>query len=399
MKRFSAPSSELRAYNFMAGATAGLAESPAHFEKKKEDGESILRIFDMPVFRSGTFRDSWGEQTTWEPEHMKAMVDNYSALASRQILESAPVRDGHPAIFSGLTPGAGAVVGWHTEIKTKELKAKDGVTYTYVLADYEVTEPDAVGKIDRKTWRNRSAEIGTYRTNNEAEYWPAYMGFAYVDLPAVELLNGHNNAFSKESPNRFFISSVAIPKATEPVEGAPVGDENKTGDQTPATQPAAPAAQAPTQVHAAPAPSFVVFGKSTTDIGAVQAHINTLELFQRESREKARKDFVSSLATSNKILAKDVDAQTAFALSLSDEQYGKWTEMYSAAPSVPGIGSEPQGQSPTTPEPTGTPDPKATRIAELQGTLRMHSAAGASKEDIEKMASYQELQSLLAAAK
>jgi hypothetical protein len=29
----------------------------------------------------------------------------------------------------------------------------------------------------------------------------------------------------------------------------------------------------------------------------------------------------------------------------------------------------------------------------------MHSAAGASKEDIEKMDSYQELQSLLAAAK
>ncbi len=387
-KHFSIADPDTRVYNFMAGG-AGIpaSESPMKFAKSET---GVLSITDMPVFRSGTFRDSWGDQMTWEAEHMQQMVDNFDLLSSRNLVDSVPVRDGHPAMFSGLAPGAGEVVGWHTGLRIKELTARDGITYTYLLADYEITEPHAIGKVERRTWRNRSSEIGRYVTNQEAEYWPVYLGFAYVDLPAVEHLNGHSKAFSKESNNRLFFMSG---------EGAPVGDK----DTTPATPaapaapavPAAPAAPAtPVAQHSAPAVSVKLFGRDVTDLGEIQRHIDTLEQFQADTRKQARVDFVNGLATANKILAGQVEATAAFAQTLTDEQYSAWCGTWSAAGTVPGLG-EVHGQSATTEAPAAA-DAKASRIKTLEDTVAMHSRNGMPKERLEKLASYVELQQLKA---
>ncbi len=388
-KHFSIADPETRVYNFMAGG-AGIpaSESPMKFAKSET---GTLTITDMPVFRSGTFRDSWGDQMTWESEHMQQMVDNFDLLSSRNLVESVPVRDGHPAMFSGLAPGAGEVVGWHTGLRVKELTAKDGSTYSFLLADYEITEPHAIGKVERRTWRNRSSEIGRYVTNAEAEYWPVYLGFAYVDLPAVEHLNGHSKAFSKESNNRLFFMSG---------EGAPVGDENKT-PATPATpaapaEPTAPAAPA-TQVanHAAPSISLKLFGRDVADLGEIQRHIDSLEQFQTDTRKQARADFVSGLAVANKITAAQVEATADFAQSLSADQYTAWVATWSNAGTVPGLGSAPQG-APASTENPATEDVKAKRIATLETTVAMHTKNGMPKEKLEKLASYIELQQLKA---
>lgn len=387
-KSFSTPDTDTRVFNFMAGVTGGIAKSPMKFAKG-DDG--VLHVTDMPVFRSGTFRDSWGDQTTWEPSHMQSMVDNFDMLASQEVLESVPVRDGHPAFLAGLTPGAGAVVGWHNGLRVEDLKARDGNTYNYLLASYDITEPDAVGKISRGTWRNRSAEVGGYRTNKEAEHWPVYMGVAYVDLPAVEHLNNHSKAFAKNSPNKFYFMSgegaqVVDAKPTEVAPVAPVA--------TPPTVPAAPAAA---QVHAAPAPTFKLFGRETSDVAEVQKHIATLEQFQSDTRDAARVDFVNGLATTNKILAAQIDGTLAFAKSLTDEQYNSWVGTWGAAPVVAGVGSAPQGQAPTT-DPQGAPaaDAKSERIATLEGTVAMHSRMGKSADELAKLPSYVELQKLKA---
>src|ERR1044071_1004134 len=59
----------------------------------KKGGKKIYS--GVAVFRSGTFRDSMGDLTTWEDLHVKQMVDNYDYLTSKNIIMSVPARDGH----------------------------------------------------------------------------------------------------------------------------------------------------------------------------------------------------------------------------------------------------------------------------------------------------------------
>ena len=70
--------------------------------KNASGGEQqVLRVEGMPVFRSGTFRDSMGFQNTWESMHMREMVLHYNHLKDSGIFADVPVRAGHPAFFGG----------------------------------------------------------------------------------------------------------------------------------------------------------------------------------------------------------------------------------------------------------------------------------------------------------
>ena len=165
-------------------------------KKYRQGGNGNLILEGVAVFRSGTFRDSMGFQHQWEPEHMTQMVDNYTILSSRGIITSVPIRSDHVGF---LDSSLKSVVGYHTGIRTEErINSVSGEMCTYLLADMEIIDPDAIQKIESGLWRNLSSEIGTYLTNAEAEYWPVYMGVAFVDFPAVE---GLANSFSKRAPN------------------------------------------------------------------------------------------------------------------------------------------------------------------------------------------------------
>lgn len=401
---------EGRFYPFAQGVNADLKTGIVQFSKQDS---GALALKDVPVFRSGTFRDSWGEQTTWTDDDLSRMVANYNYLKDARLLDDIPVRDGHPSFLSKGGPGGGEVVGWHTSLRTEKLESHDGNDYTYLLADFEVTEPHAAGKVERRTWRNRSAEIGTYGTNGDVEYSPVYMGFAYVDIPAVEGLkiNGHSRlaSFNRDSGNRFFFMAgrdLSVSTATTAPTGA--GTENPPAPTTPPPTPApaptptppapapAPAPQptppaqhsAPVQVH-----EFRVNGGVVSDFAAVQRHIDTLEKFQKESVEQARRDFVTSLATDNKILGNEetIKSMTEFALGLAPEQFVSWKATFAAAPGNPALQNHGAQTGGT---PAGTA--RAERIEVLKDTIQQHTMVGMSKEKIEKLDSYKELQTLMA---
>lgn len=353
-------------------------EQPKMYRKVESDKESPLVIEGMPVFRSGTFRDSWGEQHTWGERDIDDMVSNFARLRDDHLVPHVPVRDGHGGLFSG----RGEVVGWHTKLSAEMREAPhDKVKYNYLLADYEVTEPDAAGKVNRGTWRNRSAEIGRYTTNADAEVWPAYMGVAYVDLPAVEGLEG----FSRSDPKLYvFMSERGIsvgsptPPATPPVPATP-----------PASLAPGPVAPQPAPV-AAPAPfAFTVNGQTVTDPAQVQARINAYETAQRETRDANRKEFVTLLAQQNKITAPQLPSTEAFALTLDETQYAAWVKTWDVAPSSTLL--QQHGLQPTTPTHGVPVDAAADALSVAKDTVAMHRRAGMAADKLKKTPSYAQL--------
>lgn len=371
------------------------------FDKPKNSAnEGSPALYEkVPVFRSGTFRDSWGEQHTWTPDDMHAMVSNFESMRQTTV-PNVPVRDQHRSLFGG----GGEVVGWHTGLSAEERQSPhDQGTYTYLLADYEITEPDAAAKIERGTWRNRSAEVGRYTTNAEAEIWPAYMGFAYVDLPAVEGLN-----HSKPEDRKMFVfmaergtlvtqptpQPTPDPQAPAPTPQptptpAPTGppDPQPTPAEPPVVPQSAPAA--PVQPHGAPVQAFTINGQQVSDPIAVQRAITAYETAQRETRDANRKGFVQSLAAQNKITAPQITDTEAFALSLDDTQYGNWVKTWGLAPASSLL--QPHGA-----EPTGATHAPATQEpSDLDTALeivKQHQRANQTVDFIKKTSSYKKLE-------
>jgi hypothetical protein len=340
---------------------------------RKDSGVLILERLAM--FRSGTFRDSTGYQMTYDPLHMKQIVDNYEWLRDKKIFDDIPVRDGHPGWLIHGLEGNGKVVGWHDKVWTETLTAPhDDTEYDYILADIRITDPSAAASIENGTWRNRSAEIGRYTTNTEAEFWPVYMGVAYVDIPAVEGLKFSSSNTTPDRQVYVFMDSKETGVGTEPTTttGQPQG--TPLLGVTPAPQ------------------AFSINGQSLTDPVVVQNHITALEKFQAETVEGNRVAFVTGLAASNKILATQVDSLTAFAKGLNGEQFVAWQATFEAAPVQPVLGQHASGT--TNPENTAQNQPTAAPAQEVTDleVVKMHKHAGTPKAQIEAGASYKRLQ-------
>lgn len=314
----------------------GFGVEPVHY--KKDSGVYVVER--EAVFRSGSFRDSWGDLMTWEDLHIKQMVENFDYLRSKGVFAEVPVRDGHPGFLIHGIEGNGRVVGWHTGVTAEKVKSKiDGVEYDYLFASYEITEPDAVEKYKRGTWRNRSSEIMRYVTNDEAEFFPVYGGFAFVDIPAVEGLNfGRDSGAAPDGSGRvrYFVMSDKEINVTSPAPGNPAQPSQPA--QPAPTQPAPAPTAAPTQ-PAAPH-MFTINGQATSDYAAVQRHIATLEGAAAEARNTARADFVNGLVQANIILGgeQNVASMTAFAQSLSDEQFEQWKAGFQVMPRAAVLG-------------------------------------------------------------
>ncbi len=358
-------------------------------KKYKKDNGSLM-MEGVAVFRSGTFRDSSGLQNTWESIHMKQMVDNWDHLRNNKIFDDVPVRDGHPGWLINGTPGTGKVVGWHTSLRVEKMKSPvDDVEYDYLLADYEILDPDARRDIDSGLWRNRSSEIGGYASNSEAEFWPVYMGVAYVDIPAVEGLNFTTSKTAGPAPKVYVMFTQKETIVGEIPPAAP-----QQGAQQPANAPAAstqhgaPAAPAQTQV-------FSVNGVATSDFAAVQAHITLLEKFRSDTTEANRKGFVTALCAANKLPVTKQDSYEKFALALTPEQYTTWTETFDDV-EVPALlgqhghngGVANNGQAPAAQH---AANGSAAEIAQLREQVGMHKSAGMPKKSIEQMGSYKRL--------
>lgn len=367
---------------------------------KKDNG--VLVVKRKPVFRSGTFRDSMGIQSTWEPLHIDMMMNHFKMLRDRNILKDVPVRDGHPGWIMSGQEGNGKVIGWHTDLGSEELEIAQG-KFTFLLADYEITDEEGKAKEQSGTYRNRSSEIGEYHTNDEAMFWPVYMGVAMVDFSAVEGLNFSKFSSTSElkTPEGRVFHVFMDEKEAPAVSGA---QALPTGQATPAAAPAVPAVPAVPagQQHAAPAPApsfqFTLNGVGSTDFAAVQTHINNLEQFRTETESAAVENFVSQLVSDNKLLASQKDKTIAWAKTQSTEQFAAWKAIQEDVPAHPIVGQQ-FGSTNQATEGTGAQTNPAT-AALLQeyedacAVVRMHTKSGTKQVDLEKMASYQKMKSL-----
>lgn len=365
---------------FISPANLGLGLN--RVEYKKDNGVYVVQR--EAVFRTGSFRDSWGEMTTWDSLHAKQIVENFNHLRNTNVFSEVPVRDGHAGFIVNNLPGNGRVVGWHTGLVTEKAKSPiDGEEYDYIFADYEITEPDAAEKRQRGTWRNRSAEILRYVTNNEAEYYPVWGGFAFVDIPAVEGLNFSRDTSAPENGVRYFVMRETT--VTQPASGNP-------------TQPTAPAAPAQPP---APAPHmFSINGQATSDYAAVQRHISALENAQNEARNTARTAYVNSLAQSGRILGNEenLKSMTEFAMGLTDAQFETWSAGYAAQPQ-PAMFGQHNVASATGAAPIqgaavfsgGAAAPAGNDEIEIAKETVRHLRGSMSEDDVKKTASFAKL--------
>jgi hypothetical protein len=186
-------------------------------------------------------------------------------------------------------------------------------------------------------------------------------------------------------------------------EAPATGTEEETGTET------APATGTETAPEGEPSnkASFTVLvnGSATTNLQAVQQHINMLETFRSETIESSRIEFVENLSRQGKILATQVGNKPegtqaasgliAFALGLSDEQFSDWKATFDAAQTMSmfdphGTNSGDEGR----PMNGGSGDSVQDEIDTLEGIVAAHKASGMTEEQIESKASYKKLQAL-----
>lgn len=361
-----------------------------------------LILEDVPVFRSGTFRDMFGFQHTWEDIHIDQMVSHFNLLRDRGIFRDVPTRKGHGALFGDPIDN---IIGYHSSLRAeRRTNQVDGQEYLYLLANYEILDPDAIPKIQSTLWRNLSAEVGNFLTNNETEFWPVYQGVAYVDIPAVEGLS----QFSK-SPGVGQKFSIMLERE------APVSGNASTGTQsqgTPPTPPVPPPAVPPAPPVQPPAgpqmdPAafarasfmFTIGGRQTNDFAAVQSHITTLETAAAEARTANRRAFIKGLAEgpTPKIMAPQIEGIESYALNLDDAGWAAFEKSWGVAPGQPHTAQHgaPPANGSVVPASVPQGAQGTNDQVEIQaGIVRQHRLANMPKETLEKTASFQKLKAL-----
>ena len=369
---------------------------------KADNGKNVLTVTDMPVFRSGTFADSTGEVRTWDSFQMSQMANNFNYLKNNGTFAKVPVKRGHGGLLSDPMD---ALIGWHFSLSSKDMiSPADGQNYTYAVADFSIFDEEAQQNIADGNWPNRSAEIGTYVNNAGSEYFPAYLGFAYVVTPAVEGLNFAKAELAKKSTDRYTIL-VSNPKEFGMADND-IPDPLSAGTGTPPAG-GAPEGTPPVIQHSAPANAhvFSIGGQSSSDFAAVQRYIDGLETFQRETSTAARANFVSSLASGEnpRILQATVEGLQDMVKDFSDSQYAKFKATYEAMPAMSLTaqhGGDTANNSGDSNNAGGPVDAAKDRIAVLEGIVAHHKNGGImSPEQIKQTGSYVELQRLLAANK
>lgn len=357
---------------FTTGSTTDLAMDT------NDRGNSVLR--GLRVFRAGTFRDSLGIQHTWTLEHLTQMVFHYEMLRDNGRFPNVPVRVDH-------SRSAANVVGYIDSLYV------DG---DYLLADVEFTEPTALEKWERGTFRGRSAEVGFYETNDDEGFWPVFMGVAFVDIPAVEgLYSRQDNDFTvltEESrmTEQEWIEAAVYAQAIEHAEAVEAAEAEHR-----AAFYAQGLADARAEFAAGrdlPPATFTVAGERTSDHARVQAHIDALETAANEQAELARTAFVEGLVANHQITAPQGEQFTALVADMTEAQFEAFRAAYSDAPANPlfarhGDVTNPEGDAHTADE----------QIQVLEEIVANHRRSGLSEDAISKTASYKKLAELKAA--
>lgn len=380
------------------------------------NGNNGLRNFR--IFKEGTFKDSMGFQRTWESIHIEQFIAHFHLLKDGGFFIDPPLRIDHS--FS-----ARSLIGYIRDIY------RDPIVPTFLAATVEFTEPEAWDKWKRGTLRARSMEVGEFETNGEALFWPVVMGTAFVDIGAVEglyqtqdnklkqtyvfrdeentLTVGQGNSAPGPSPAPSNVSTPPTPPTptSPPAPGpaptpAPSPAPAPTPTPTPTTEASASVTE-PSTFHApagpAPVTHFRVNGATTNDFAAVQRHIDVLETAQREQTQQSRDDFVTSLGTSNRILASQVESLTNLARSMTPEQFDEFRKSYEVLPGSQLLASHGVQNNTTIPQNPAAGGTEPTELETLEEIVAQHKRAGMNPEKIQKTSSYKKLQELKTANK
>ena len=394
---------------------------------RKNDGSNNLVIQAMPVFRSGTFRNSWGEQTTYSDLHIQQMVTNFDYLKQTGIFADIPVRSSHPEPW--FRNSTEEVIGYVSSLTTeKRQHPVTGQEYTYLLADYEVSDPTAAEKIEKKLYRNRSAEVGMYADNDDAEYYPVLLGFAYVDIPAVEGLNfgkraevrryaldeegsqvGAENTdevtddtedtqdTQEESQNEEEAPEVEETSEEDNNEEPPAGGNfvvpEGSGDVTVNTEPpndeTDPPLGAPivgietegTGTFAGGHVSINFNGQTITDPAAIQGIVDSLFGVVKEDRNS----YVNLMFTANRITASQKKPLEEFVADLTVEQWGRFRSIFDDSPEIQALSFR-GGDAPNTVEVK-----KAQETEQLNSQVVEHLRLALGSERLKETGIYQRL--------
>ncbi len=328
------------------------------------------------------------------------MVFNFRMLRERGLFPNVPVRADHSWSVNSL-------VGYFADLRVEN---------NHLVADLEITEPEALERWNRGTYRARSLEVGMYETNDESVFWPVVMGVAFVDIPAVEglyrqqaspeahvfathmeeTLVGTKQPAAPEDPTNPTVQPTDPPtqpgttteaESKPPVVPDPAEGRSEGAETEQARQPVTHGGRSAT--------TFRVAGQPVSDFAAVQAHIDALEHFQRETRDENRRMFVRHLVADHKIAATQGESLTAHALSLDDTQWTAFTAVYENAPSLRLFGEFGNGVT----NPSGEPPSNADEAAVLEETVAMHRRSGMTDEQVKQTPSYSKLEALRAATR
>ena len=388
---------------------AGIEQSHAFAFGESDLGDTMTLTGEIErgikIFRVGTFSDSLGRVKTWTGDDLDTAAANFRTLKDRNILPNVPVRQDH-------TQSVKDVVAYLTDLR------REG---DFLIADWEWVDQDAKHAWTSKKLRNRSAEIGTYVTNDDERFSPVVTGLAFVDIPAVEGLyriqtNGESMTTDNKTPEE-----IEAEKAAEVEAEAKAKAEAEAAEKEEADKAAAEEARIKVEAEAAADEAqriadeaFVAAGREplgagahrkqtevssfringvteVSDFAAVQAHIEELEIFRTESIQEGRTSFIDSLAA-NKIIGGPQAAQfKELAPTMSNDQWAQFTKSWEGvSPSNLfarhdlGDGTSSQGEI----------DATAERIATLEGIVQNHRYRGATEEQISNMGSYKELTTL-----
>ncbi len=314
-----------------------------------EDGSA--KITDYPVFRAGTFRDSQGRKRSWNRDDLTQMVDHFNT--HRDDYPNPPVREDHSRSIA-------SVVGYVDNLKVRD-------DSDVLLADFSLTEPKAIDRWKRKTYRGRSSEIGAWRAGKNV-ISPFFLGFAFVDIPAVSRLYSSS---SSEAEHLYLEAELSTDTDTR-------DDLDEGGELEPG----------PTAMH-----KFTIDGIEVENYEAVQAHITALETFRDETRNAHRADFVEKLIISNRVPAPAKDQTLEFVQTLSDDQFVAWkASMELTQPlEIFGAGGISGTESDSAREER---EGRALEFATVSETVRMHRLSGMDEETLKQTASYKRMTEL-----
>jgi len=341
---------------------------------KNDDGSATL--VGMSIFRAGEFRNSRGQNTEWKLSDLHAMASNFELL--RPTFPNVPVRRDHVRSVDN-------VIGYFDRVY---------VAGDNLYGDFRITEPDAVDKFERGTFRSSSIEVGPYESNKGDVTFPAVLGLAMVDIPAVEgLFQRHD---PKEGPVPDFTEeeldwAVASVYA-QALEDQTSQTESYTKDLDWAV--AAGFAEADIAVRAeladkdkAPFLFQMGGGDTSSDFASVQRRLDALNTYVNDVTSKIRVDFVDALVNDEKIGAPQRDDLVVFAESLTTEQFTAFRATYEGAPKLGVLGAklDDGGKG---------PDPKsplAEEYATAQEVVAHHQRSGMGEDEVQKTDSYKRM--------